>query len=120
MRSRSTIALVVFALFLALGASPALAASPKNFTGQISRVDSAAKTFVVKTATVPAREMSFQLAPGAKIMLGSRALDLDRLKSGEHVKVTYLDQGMLHKAQKIEVMAPKTASARPARKSMTP
>jgi hypothetical protein len=117
---RSTLALSVFALFLALGVSPALAASPKNFSGQILRVDSAAKTFVVKTASVPASEMSFQLAPDAKILLGTRALDLDQLKSGEHVKVTYLDEGMLHRAQKVEVMAPKAASAKPAKKPMTP
>jgi hypothetical protein len=110
---RSMLAGFALGAFLALvGASPALATRSQSFWGEIGKVDSATKTLLVKAKGTPPREMTFQVAPGAKIMMGARALDLGRLKTGEHVKVTYVEEGVHYKAQRIEVTPPKTASAK--------
>lgn len=114
---RSTLAVCTLGAFLALaGASSALAAASHDFSGKIEKVDTAAKTLVVKGTSTPVREMTFQLAPDAKITMGAKALDLATLKSGEQVKVTYTDEGTHHRAQRIDVTAPKAAAAKPASK----
>jgi hypothetical protein len=51
-------------------------------------------------------EMTFTLATDAKIMAGPKAKNLGDLKVGERVKVSYLDEGKSHRAQRIDVVSP--------------
>jgi len=110
---RSMVSTLAVGAFLALiGASPALAAS-HEFSGQIGKVDAVAKSLMVKANGMSTKEMTFEVSPDAKITMGGKALELRTLKSGEQVRVTYVDDGTAHKAERIEVKLPKTAAAKP-------
>ena len=114
MRSKtSTFAL---AALLSMGASGGWAASPSSsFTGEITRLDTMAKTLVVKDAGQPTREWTFSLANDAKILGGAQVKALSDLKVGERVDVQYSDQGAEHQAHRIKLMAtPKVAGKKAA------
>lgn len=113
-----TVAFLVGAAFLLLGAPMGLAKPAAHlFSGEVSHLDKAAKTLAVKErAGKPWKEMTFTLAPNAKITQGAQAKSLGELKVGERVRVTYDEQGDAHQAQKVEVLAAKTAQAKPAYK----
>ena len=111
---RSTVAIFAAAALLLVGASAAIAKSAtQQFSGQISRIDSVAKTLVVKEEGNTHTEMTFTVGSYAKIMEGSKATSLGELKVGEHVKVSYADVGSKHEAQRVEAMPAKTAAAKP-------
>ncbi len=111
---RSMVVAFTLGAFLALaGVSPVLAATSRDFSGEIRKVDTAAKTLVVKgLGPASTKEMTFQVGDGTKTMMGVKTLTLASLKSGEQVKVTYVDEGALHKAQRIEVEQAKTGAAK--------
>lgn len=118
MRSK-TAAVLVGAAFLLAGAPLALAKSAAHqFWGEVSHLDSTAKTLAVKPNSGK-QEMTFTLAPDAKIMQGSKAKSLAELKVGERVKVSYADEGSTHRAQRIEVFAAQTAKTYPMHPSAT-
>lgn len=112
MRSKIA-AVLVGAAFLLAGAPMALAKTDQHqFSGGVTRLDAAAKTLAVKEqGGKTGKEMTFTLAPEAKIMQGSKATSLGALKVGEQVRVTYADQGSTHQAQRIEVLPAQTAKA---------
>lgn len=115
MRSRFA-AILVSGAFLLAGAPVAVAKTMQHqFSGEVSRTDSTAKTFVVKDHATSAKEMTFSLAPDAKIMQGAKARSLAELKVGERVKVSYTDEGSKHQAKRVEVLPAKTAKAPPAK-----
>jgi hypothetical protein len=104
MRSK-TAAVLVGTAFLLAGAPLALAKPAQHqFWGQVSQLDSAARTLAVKPNSGK-QEMTFTLAPDAKIMQGAKARSLADLEVGERVKVSYADEGTAHKAERIEVFA---------------
>jgi hypothetical protein len=114
-------AILVGATFLLAGAPIALASTTEHsFSGEIKSLDWLGETLSLKeSAAKNAKEMSFSVAPEATIMRGPKATSLEELKVGEHVKVTYLDKGSAHQAQRIEVLPGKISKAAPARKSAT-
>jgi len=116
---RSKIVPLLFGAAFLLVAAPMALAKPMehNFSGEVSHMDSAAKTLTVKEhGGKTGHDMTFTMAPAAKIMQGSKARSLTELEVGERVKVTYSDLGSVHQAQRIEVLAAKTANAKPASK----
>jgi hypothetical protein len=111
-KMRSTVATLTLGAFLALaGATVALAKGASHeFSGRVDRVDGVARTLVVKGKGTPAEEMTFALAPDAKIMSGAMAEGLEALKPGDQVKVTYVTEGSERRAERIEVKSQKTAA----------
>jgi hypothetical protein len=87
----------------------------------VSHLDAKTKTLTVMKddSGTNAGETSFTLAPGVKIMQGSKAKSLGQLEAGERVKVTYTDQGVTHQAKRIDVLPTKTAKAAPAKSGGT-
>jgi multidrug resistance efflux pump len=110
---RATVATLVLGLCCLIGASASQAAGTSLLTGKITKVDTSAKTVVVKEQFKPQKEMTFSLASNAKILAGSKEKSLADLKVGERVKVSYTTEGMQHRAEKIEMLGMKTASAKP-------
>lgn len=111
---RTSVAVFTAAAILLAGAPVALAkATTHQFSGQISRVDTVAKTLVVKNEGKSRTEMTFAVASDAKIMVGTMSKSLADLKVGEHVKVSYADVGSRHEAHRINVTHAKTAKAKP-------
>lgn len=117
---RSNLATLVLGLVLGLGAASAAWATPQEFSGKIGRVDASGKSLTVKTSGVPTREMTFTLAADAKIMAGPQVRSLGDLKVGEQVKVSYLDEGKSHRAQKIDVVRPGRVAAPAAKPAQHP
>lgn len=111
---RSVFATFATAVLLALGTSGIALAkgAPHEFSGKITHVNIAAKTLAVKGTAMPNTEMSFTLAPDAKIMSDAKMTSLDKLVVGQRVVVKYSDEGAKHEASQVEAHA-KTASAEP-------
>ncbi len=121
MRSEIAAALAGGALLLA-AALPAVASTAEHqLSGKVSQLDAKAKILAVKKddSGTTATEVSFTLAPDAKIMAGAKARSLGDLRVGESVKVTYTDQGSTHQAKRIDVLQANTAKAAPAKSSST-
>lgn len=116
-----TAALLVGVTFLLAGAPMALATTTQHrFSGVIKSLDWLGETLVLKEPGAKnAKEMTFSVAPEAKIMKGPKAMSLQELKVGEHAKVTYVEQGSQHQAQRIEVLPAKISKAAPAKKPAT-
>jgi len=114
---RTSVAIFAVAAMLLAGASPVFAkGATQQFSGQISQIDTVAKTLAVKEQGNAHTQMSFAIPSDAKIMAGVKTKSLGDLMVGEHVKVSYADVGSMHKAQRIEVMQSKTAAAKPYQK----
>lgn len=110
---RFAIATFMVAALVFGGASTSSAKDTTNqFTGEISRIDSARKILVVKQQGPHMKEMNFALASNAEIKSGYLTKDLEDLKPGERVKVSYVDQGSKHEAQRIDLLHAKTAAAK--------
>lgn len=92
--------LAVGALALLVGSTAFAKSGTEKFSGTISRIDAAGKTFAVKHGD---QELTFQLAADARIMTGARPGSLRTLAIGESVVVTYTDEGSSHVAQRVEV-----------------
>jgi len=111
---RSKTALAVMGAYI-LAAAP-MARAAEHFTGDISQLDAKAKTVAVKEHGMKAgKEMTFALAPDAKIMQGAKAKALTDLRVGEQVKVSYANQGATHQAERIDVLPRKSAKAMPSK-----
>lgn len=110
---RSAFATFAAAALLIAGTSgAALAAGASHeFSGNVSHVNPTAKTLIVRHARYPGTEMSFQLAPDAKILSGKKARSLTDLQVGQHVMVSYSDKGRNHEAHRIELRT-RTAAAK--------
>jgi hypothetical protein len=109
---RSKIAAVFAgAAFLSALALPAVAAE-LQLSGKLTRLDAKAKTLAVMkdSGSAAAQTTSFTLAPDAKIMQGTRTTSLDDLEVGQRVKVTYADEGSMHRAKRVEVLSANTAA----------
>ena len=110
--NRSVFVAVIGALVLT-AVTFAAPAKPKEewASGQIERVDTAAKTLVVKQGS---HEMTFALAPDAHLMLGKKTLQVSDLSNdiGKRVKVRYTTQGTSKIANRLEITEA-TASAKP-------
>ena len=94
---------------LALAATTAFAAPAKKeawATGQIGRVDTSARSVVVKQGT---HEMTFALAPDATLTQGATTIQLADLAAdaGKAVKVRYTLNGTTKLADRIQVAAAK-------------
>ena len=102
------------ALTATIFAAPAKSATkPKEewASGQIARVDPAAKSVVVQQGT---HEMTFVIAPGAQLMAGKKTLQTADLTNdiGRHVKVRYTTQSGTNTANRLEIVeAPPAKSA---------
>jgi hypothetical protein len=95
------------------GLLPAMATvAEKHFSGRLSHLDAKARTFAVMRDDVgaTARETTFTLSPGARIMHRGKAMDLAKLVVGERVDVTYSEQDSVRKATWIEVLPPRRAT----------
>lgn len=111
-------ALLVGAAVLFSGAPLALAKPAHHqFSGEVSQIDGAAKTVVVKQKTKAGDEMTFSVGLDTKIMQGSRAKSLGELEIGERVKLTYADEGPKHVAKRIEVLPAKAGKTHASKKS---
>jgi len=80
-------------------------------TGQIARVDTTAKSVVVKQGT---HEMTFVLASDAQLMAGKKTFQAADLANdiGRHVKVRYTTQSGTNTANRLEIVeAPPAKSA---------
>lgn len=110
---RSAFATFAAAALLVAGTSgAALAAGTSHeFSGNVSHVNATAKTLIVRQTRYPRKEMSFELAPNAKILWGKHAKTLTDLRVGQHVMVSYSDKGRNHEAHRIELRT-KTAAAK--------
>ena len=110
--NRSSFVAVIGALALAV-TTVTLAAKPKEewASGQIARVDLAAKSVVIKQGS---HEMTFALAPDAQVMAGKKTLQTTDLSNGvgKHVKVRYTTQGSSKIANRLEI-AETAASSKP-------
>lgn len=116
-----TVAMIVGGAFLLVGAPMALAKPPAPpakpvthlFSGEVTHLDSVAKTVAVKEHdAMTGKVMTFTLATDAKIMRGAAAKTLGDLKVGDQIKVAYADQGMTHKAHRIDLLPAKVAKAK--------
>jgi hypothetical protein len=110
---RSSFVAIIGTLALAatIFAAPATsAAKPKEewASGQIERVDTAAKSVVVKQGT---HEMTFVLAPDAQLITGKKTMQTADLANdiGRHVKVRYTAQAGTNTANRLEIMEPAPA-----------
>ncbi len=107
------------AILLIAGFAAAAAAAtpekPKNHgyavTGTVTRVDAAAKTFVVKTSA--GHETSLTRTAATKV-------NGEGLKTGDRVSVRYLEHDGKKVATSIRVEPPAVASATPAAPTSTP
>lgn len=116
MRTSAAILVAAAAILLA-GAPAAFATSATHqFSGRISKIDTAGKTLAVKEEGKTQMEMNFALANDAKIMEGYKKTTFGDLKVGERVKVSYADVASKHEARRIEVMHAETATAKPHQK----
>lgn len=104
---RSSFVAIVGTLALAattFAAQTKSAAKPKEewASGQIARVDTAAKSVVLKQGT---HEMTFVLAPDAQLMAGKKTLQTADLANdiGRHVKVRYTAQAGTNTANRVEI-----------------
>ena len=72
-------------------------------SGQIARVDTAAKSVVVKQGT---HEMTFVLASDAQLMAGKKTFQVADLANdiGRHVKVRYTAQSGTNTANRLEIV----------------
>jgi len=98
-------------------------AKPKEewASGQIERVDTAAKSVVVKQGT---HEMTFVLASDAQLMAGKKTFQVADLANdvGRHVKVRYTAQSGTNTANRLEIVEAtpaKAATAKPTTKKPT-
>jgi hypothetical protein len=79
-------------------------------SGQLERFDATTKSVVVKQGT---HEMTFTLAPDARLMQGKKALQPTDLTGdvGRHVKIRYTTNGANKVADRINVVETTTAHA---------
>lgn len=113
MRSKIAVILVGGAFLLA-GAPMALAKTAHHlFSGEVTHLDSTAKTVAVKghSSGKADKEMTFTLGPEAKIVDGIKARKFGELEVGTRVQVSYADEGSAHQAMRIEMLPPRTAKA---------
>jgi len=101
---------------LALVATTAFAAPAKKeswASGQIGRVDTAARSVVIKQGK---HEMTFNLAPDATLTQGATTIQLTDLAAdtGKPVKVRYTLNGTTKLADRVQVTTP--AAKAPAKK----
>lgn len=105
-------AILVGSAFLLAGASAALAKSAdQHFSGKVKSIDQTEKTLVVSSESGK-EQMTFKLASDAKIMQGTTAESLTALKVGERIKVSYLDEGSRHQANRIDLLSGSVAKAK--------
>ena len=101
-RSSFVAILGTLALTATVFATPA---KPKEewASGQIARVDTAAKSVVVKQGT---HEMTFVLASDAQLMAGKKTFQVADLANdvGRHVKVRYTAQSGTNTANRLEIV----------------
>jgi hypothetical protein len=102
-RSLSTTA---FAAVLLTGAA-ALAGTAHTVRGEITSLDSSARTLVIKESQAPRLELRLALKTDAQIVAAGKPGAFGDLKSGENVRVTYADNGAAHEASRVEVMPAK-------------
>lgn len=116
---RCTVASFALAAVVLAGSAGAFAKeTPHQTSGAIKRIDAAGKTLVIEQEGRSA-DSTFVLANDAKITAGTRATTLSQLKVGERVEVSYTGEGTRHVAQRVEVIAARTAAAKPASKPMS-
>jgi len=97
-----------FAAALLTGAA-ALAGTAHTVRGEITSLDSSARTLVIKESQAPRQELRLALTTDAQIVAAGKPGAIGDLKMGESVKVTYADKGAAHEARRVEVMAAKTS-----------
>ena len=101
---RKTIGALVFATALAVAG----AASAATESGKISKIDPGAKTFTLQEGS---KARDFSLGTDGKVMNGPKAITLNDLKVGEHVKVEYTESGGKLTASRVVVSQAKKAAA---------
>jgi hypothetical protein len=97
-------------LALAVTASAAPAKKETWASGQIAKVDTAARSVVVKQGK---HEMTFAIAPDATLTQGATTIQLSDLASdtGKPVKVRYTLNGTAKTADRVQVGAPMATAA---------
>jgi hypothetical protein len=120
---RSSLVAIIgtLALTATIFAAPAKSpAKPKDewATGQIARVDTAARSVVVKQGT---HEMTFVLASDAQLMAGKKTFLAGDLANdiGRRVKVRYTSQSGTNTANRLEIVEAAPAKSTTAMKSST-
>lgn len=113
-----TFSIASTAAVLALAATAAFAAPAKKeswASGQIGRVDTAARSVVVKQGK---HEMTFNLAPDATLTQGATTIQLADLAAdaGKPVKIRYTLNGTTKMADRVQVTAAAAAAKAPAKK----
>lgn len=100
------------ALAGALALAAAAQASPpaaKHFRGEIKRLDSSARTLVVREAKAPKQELQFVLAADAEIHAGAKTETIADLKTGERVSLSYTQNGGMREVHRVDVTPPAAA-----------
>jgi len=100
---RRILSMSAFSMVLLPGAM-ALAGTTHQARGEITALDSAARTLVVKAAQAPRQEIHLTLMPDARIIASGKPGTVGDLKTGEQVKVTYADEGAVHQASRVEIV----------------
>jgi hypothetical protein len=109
-------AFVLALLVLAPALSPALnrkdereaAGAEHTVVGEVVSVDAAARTFAVKeTLKGGARkQVAFELAPDAKVMIHGKASSLDEVRAGDSVTVRFIEKEGKKIARSCDVAKP--------------
>jgi hypothetical protein len=94
------VALLLVALPLSFGQGQAPAPAEKTFEGQLTKVDTTAKTLAVKGS---AAEMLFQYTDKTQVLGPEKDIQGLAGKSGTPVRITYREAGNNYIATRIEV-----------------
>ena len=113
---RSLLAILTLAMFVAVGTAFANTAPTHTVSGKLKSIDPVSRTFTVETHKD--KTESFKLADQARIEQSSpnsgKMLNLDQLKVGEQVKVSYSMMGQERMASLLKVMPESQAKYDPA------
>ena len=93
-----------------LASGMALAGPAHELRGEITHLDSSARTLVLKESAAPRKEIELTLKSDAQIVASGKPETFADLKSGEQVKVTYTGSGAAREATRVEVMEAKSPS----------
>jgi len=104
---RKTLSLFVMTSRALLVGGAALARTDMRASGKLTRIDTAARTFALKSF---GHEMDFKLADDATVMAGPRAEEFKALEPGQEVKVIYSEEGSSRLATHVEVASSRSAA----------
>ena len=96
-----TVAIALLAM-MPVGFGQGQAAPDKTFDGQLTSIDTAAKSITVKGAD---KEMVFSYTDQTPVMGAEKSVQALNGKTGTHLKISYQERGGGNLATRIEVLA---------------